>query len=109
MRSLRWIGILLPALMIGLVMHAQQNGDASKGKAVYSRCAICHGEAGEGNEAMAKLFGVTIPHLGSKEVQSLDNAALKKVIVEGKGKMKAVSLSDQEVADVIAHLRTFKK
>jgi len=50
-----------------------------------------------------------MPHLASKEVQSLDNAALTKVIVKGKGKMQPVSLSDPEVADVIAYLRTLKK
>ena len=50
-----------------------------------------------------------MPHLGSKEVQSLDDATLKKVIAEGKGKMKPVNLNDQEAADVIAFLRTLKK
>jgi hypothetical protein len=50
-----------------------------------------------------------MPQLGSKEVQSLDDAALKKFIVEGKGKMKPVNLTDPEAADVIAFLRTLKK
>ena len=43
-----------------------------------------------------KLYGVKIPALGSKEVQSLDDAALKKIISEGKGKMQPVKLSDAE-------------
>ena len=109
MNSSRWILTLSLVLAAAFVLHAQMKGDAAKGKALFSRCAICHGDSGEGKEAMAKLFGVTMPHLASKEVLSLDNAALTKVIVKGKGKMQPVSLSDPEVADVIAYLRTLKK
>jgi mono/diheme cytochrome c family protein len=109
MHSRRWILVLLPLLMIPFLLHAQKKGDAEKGKELFRRCAICHGDSGEGKEAIGKMFGVTMPHLGSKEVQSKDAAALKKIILEGKGKMKAVSLSDREVEDVIAYLRTLKK
>jgi mono/diheme cytochrome c family protein len=103
------MGILLPVLMAPLLLLALGTGDAAKGKQVFSRCAICHGDSGEGKEAIAKVYGVKMPALGSKEVQSLDNAALKKIIVEGKGKMKPVNLSDSEVEDVIAFLRSLKK
>jgi mono/diheme cytochrome c family protein len=109
MRSHGWIWILWPVLMAPLLLAAFQKGDVSKGKEVFGRCAVCHGDRGEGKEAIAKMFGVTMPALGSKEVQSLDNAALKKVIVEGKGKMRPVSLSDSEIDDVIAFLRSLKK
>ena len=50
-----------------------------------------------------------MPVLGSKEVQSLDDAALKKIIAEGKGKMQPVKLSDAEADDVIAFVRSLKK
>jgi len=95
--------------MISFLLHAQKKGDVDKGKTLFSRCAICHGATGEGNENMGKVLGVTMPNLSSKGVQSKDTAALKKIILEGKGKMKSVSLSNQEVEDVIAYLRTFKK
>jgi mono/diheme cytochrome c family protein len=108
MQLKRLIWILFPAVMITLALSAQNKGDVAKGKALYSRCTVCHGDSGEGKEAMGKVFGVTMPHLGSKEIQSLDDAALKKIIVEGKGKMKPVSLSSQEIADVIAYVRTLK-
>ncbi len=88
---------------------ASGKGDAAKGKALFSRCSICHGNSGEGNEAIAKALGVKMPALSSQEVQRLDDAALKKVIVEGKGKMQAVKLSDIEAADVIAFVRSIKK
>ena len=100
--------ILLPVLMLPL-MIALGKGDAAKGKTVYSRCAICHGNAGEGSEAIAKALGVTMPALSSQQVQSLNDAALKKAIVEGKGKMQPVKLSDAEAEDVIAFLRSLKK
>ena len=77
------------------------------GKEVFNRCATCHGESGEGKEAIAKMFGVKMPPLYSKEIQSMDNAALRKVILEGKGKMPPVTnLTDKQVADVIAYIRT---
>ena len=100
---------MITALIVPLSIIAIEKGNPSKGKEVFSRCAICHGDSGEGKEAIAKMLGATMPALGSKEVQSLDDAALKKVIMEGKGKMKPVSLSDGELADVIAYLRTLKK
>ncbi len=101
--------ILLPLLGIPFLLPATGNGDAAKGKEVFKRCAACHGDSGEGKEAIAKMFGVKMPALSSKEVQSLNDAALKKVITEGKGKMQPVSLSDPEAEDVIAFLRTLKK
>ena len=41
--------------------------------------------------------------------QSQNDAALKKVIVEGKGKMQPVKLSDRELSDIMAYLRSLKK
>jgi mono/diheme cytochrome c family protein len=91
------------------MVFAAEKGDAVKGKQVFSRCSVCHGDAGEGKEAIGKAFGVNMKPLSSKEVQALDDAALKKSITAGKGKMAPVNLSDREVADVVAFLRTLKK
>jgi len=107
-KSLRVIVTLLA--LAPLLLLAVVKGDAAKGKQVFaSRCSGCHGESGEGKEAIGKMLGVTMPVLGSKEVQSLDDAALRRGIAEGKGKMKPVSLSEPELTDVIAFLRTLKK
>lgn len=100
---------LLPALLLPVLVIAAGNGDEAKGKTLYSRCAICHGVAGEGNEAMAKAYGVKMPALGSKEVQALNDAALKKIILEGKGKMQPVKLSGAELDDILAFVRSLKK
>lgn len=106
-RLLSWA--VLPALILSLWVMAAEKGDAARGKQVFKRCAPCHGESGEGNEAIAKAFGVAMKPFSSKEVQALDDANLKKGIIEGRGKMRPVKLSDQEAADVIAFLRTLKK
>jgi mono/diheme cytochrome c family protein len=90
---------------------ARASGDATAGKDVYlKKCKICHGEDGHGNAGMAKLLKTTIPTLDSEEVQSLSDADLRKIITEGKGKMKPVAgLSDADISNVIAYVRTFKK
>ena len=99
---------LLIALTMPL-MIALGKGDEAKGKTVFRRCAMCHGDSGEGNEAIGKALGANIPDLGSQEVQALDDPALKKVILEGKGKMQPVNLSDAEADDAIAFIRSLKK
>jgi len=86
-------------------------GDAAAGKDVYmKKCASCHGQAGEGKDAIAKTLKVEFRHLGSKEVQAKSDADMKKYVLEGNGKMKAVKDVDAKQADdVIAFVRTLKK
>lgn len=100
--------LLLSALTLSLII-ALAEGDVAKGKTVFRKCSMCHGDSGEGNEAIGKAFGVTIPDLRSQEVQALNDSTLKDVILEGKGKMQAVNLSEEEADDVIAFIRSLKK
>jgi mono/diheme cytochrome c family protein len=109
MRTCMKVGALLLVLLLVFLLPAMGKGDVAKGKVVYKRCAACHGDSGEGREAIAKMFGVTMHPLSSKEVQSLGNDALKKIILDGKGKMKPLGLSDAEAEDVLAFLRSLKK
>jgi cytochrome c len=106
----RWMmGMLISLLAVPAMVFALAAGDAVKGKEVYRRCSVCHGNTGDGNAAIAKVYGVQMPVLSSKDVQSLDDATMRKVIAEGKGKMKPVTLSVPEMEDVIAFLRSLKK
>ena len=86
-------------------------GDAQAGKTVYdSKCKTCHGADGKGNAALAKTLKVTFRDLGSKEVQSKNDAELKKQIVDGYQKMAPVKdLADKQLDDVIAFLRSLVK
>ena len=86
-------------------------GDAANGKVVYTRsCLKCHAADGSGQPAIAKALKVTLKPLGGEEVQKKTDDEIKKDIVEGTGKMQKVAgLSEQQVADVIAYVRTFAK
>jgi len=100
--------VLALTAMAGLGMAA---ADAAAGQAAYDKsCKSCHGATGVANPSVAKMMKVEIKDLGSSDVQGLSDADLKKVITDGKGKMKGVkSLSAADVNNVIAHIHTFKK
>jgi mono/diheme cytochrome c family protein len=85
--------------------------DTAAGKELYlKKCASCHGTAGEGKESAAKTFKVEFKHLGSKEIQANSDSDLKKIILEGKGKMKGIKDIDAKAADdLVAYLRTLAK
>jgi len=85
--------------------------DANAGKVAYDKaCKSCHGADGTPNPKIAAMMKVEMRHLGSKEVQSMSDAAHKKVITEGHGKMKPVkTISGAAVDDVVAYIRTLKQ
>lgn len=103
--------VLLGALFAGTMLVVSKGGDATAGKAVYDKkCATCHGETGEGKAAIAKMLKVEMRHLGSKEVQAKSDEQLRKDTVEGIGKMKPVKgLTDEEIVNVLAYVRTLKQ
>lgn len=106
-----WLTVGLSLLLaVAIPLLAAGKGDSAKGKTVFtSRCAACHGPDGEGKESIAKMFKVQQRPLGSKEVQAKDDETLRKNILEGNGKMKPVKLTDPEVTDLIAFLRSLAK
>ena len=81
---------------------------ASPGEDAYkAKCAMCHGADGAG--AMAKKMGSK--DLNSAEVQKMSDAELATVISTGKGKMTGFKgkLTDEQISDVVKHIRTLKK
>lgn len=86
-------------------------GDVATGKVVYEKkCRICHGDMGEGNPDVAKKLKAEQKPLWSEEVQKMSDADLKKIITEGRGKMKPPkNVSDADMDNVIAFVRTLKK
>ncbi len=83
---------------------------AQSGAAVYkSKCAMCHGADGKGDTAVGK--SMKLRDLGSAEVQKQSDAELTAITADGKGKMPAYKgkLTDAQIKDVVAFIRTLKK
>ncbi|SRR5579871_97544 len=105
MKMSRFVVLAVVLMMIPTLTFAA--ADAAKGKDVYTAsCKKCHGEGGNPPPAMTKAMGVKA--LNDKDVQAKSDAVLKKEVKEGFGKMKPVALSDADLDNVIAYVRTLK-
>ena len=91
---------LVLALALPPMAAAQSGADTYKAK-----CAMCHGADGSGKAAMGTK------DLGSAEIQKMSDADLTGVVTNGKGKMPAYKgkLTDAQIKDVVAYIRTLKK
>jgi hypothetical protein len=57
---------------------------------IYDKeCKSCHGTSGLANPAIAKMIKVEMKDLSSAENQAGSDDDIKRIITEGKGKMKA--------------------
>jgi cytochrome c553 len=82
------------------------------GKGLFEiKCEWCHGPTGKGKPDIADLYDVKMRPLGSKEVQARTDADLKRIVTTGQGKMggRARELSDHDISDLVAFLRTLKQ
>jgi len=97
----------LAMAMILTAMPSQAAGDAAAGKTVYDKkCKLCHGANGE----KTKFGATTFLACNSKEVLARSDADLKKQSVSGvTGKMPVTKgLTDKDLDDLVAYMRTFK-
>ena len=108
MKALPVLIALVAVLFCAMPMTA---ADAGAGKDLYAKkCANCHGPNGEGKDAIAKMFKIEMRPLNSKEVQARSDAEMKKIILEGNGKMQPVKDVDAKAADdIVAYVRTLAK
>ena len=85
--------------------------DASAGQASYEKsCKACHGADGTPNAAIAKMLKADMPDLKSAAVQALSDDDIKKIVADGKGKMKPVkTVGADSIDNVIAYVRSLKK
>ncbi|HSN69074.1 MAG TPA: cytochrome c [Thermoanaerobaculia bacterium] len=98
--------LLLPAVS----QPALAGGSGPDGAALYkAKCAPCHSPDGSGSSPMGKKMGVR--DFGSPEVQKQTDAELAKITSDGKNKMPSfkAKLTDEEIAAIVKHIRTFKK
>ena len=103
--------ILTTLALVGLSAAAVFAADAAAGKATFDQsCKACHAADGAGNPAIAKMMKVEMKALGSAEVQAMSDDSLKKVVTDGKGKMKPVTaVTGKALDNVVAYIRTLKK
>jgi mono/diheme cytochrome c family protein len=88
----------------GSPLHADDAGGLYK-----TKCAICHGADGKGDTPAGKKMGVH--DFAGADVQKMSDAELTGAISDGKNKMPAYkkSLSADQIKDLVAYIRTFKK
>jgi mono/diheme cytochrome c family protein len=77
------------------------------GEATYkAKCASCHGATGTPSAGMAKMMGIKAASDPDIKKLSADDEFAS--VKNGKGKMKPIALSDQEIKDAVAFFRTLK-
>jgi mono/diheme cytochrome c family protein len=103
--------ILATLTFVCLSGAAALAADANAGQAAFAKaCKSCHGPDGTPNPAIAKMMKVDMQDLKSAAVQAMSNDDIKKVITDGKGKMRPVSsVSGAALDDVAAYVHTLKK
>jgi mono/diheme cytochrome c family protein len=106
------------ALLVPVVTAAQSKGDRRQGETLYQeKCVLCHGGAGQGWDWSKKVETppVPVPDLATV-VSERDDAFLFSVVRDGGeavGKSRFMppfgfQLSDQEVWDLVAYMRSLK-
>jgi mono/diheme cytochrome c family protein len=95
---------LLAVVLLSVVFVSPVIGQ--DGKQIYgNRCGLCHGPDGDGKGVIMQ----TAP-FDAEFWKKSDDAAIAKVIVEGKGRMPAIALSPEEAKAVIEYMKSsFKK
>lgn len=97
------VGRSLVFILLLLVTSVVMAGDPMKGRSLYdNRCAGCHGIDGSPQVAAIPNF-----KMGQGLMQS--DQQLLAFVQKGKGVMPGFKgvLSDTEIRDIIAHIRTF--
>src|SRR3974390_324051 len=97
---------LAAARLAGVCLFsAPAKADTAAAEATYkAKCAGCHGADGKGKPAMKTR------DFASEEVQKMSDADLANVITKGKSPMPAYgSMTPDQVKDMVAYIRSFKK
>ncbi len=106
---------LLPLTLLGMPSTGGAAGDADKGKPIFvAQCASCHGRTGDGNGPAGKALTPRPKAFAKGDLPS--DEKMVSVIRKG-GKANGLSkdmdgypgLSDQQVADIIAYIKTLAK
>jgi cytochrome c553 len=106
----------LLTMSIAIVAAAAFSAAARDAKATFEKdCAKCHGTGGKGDTKMGQKLGCRDYSDAKVQADLKDDAAMKAIKEglkdkEGKTLMKAAEgLSDSDIKDLVAYMRTFKK
>ena len=120
-RCLIPLSCVLAVVPLLLIPHdaLSQKGDVAAGKAKYAQlCAACHGATGKGDgPAAAALNPKPRDHTDAKYMKSLKDEDIFKITKEGGpavGKSPLMppwgaALSEQDIRNVVAYIRTLAK
>jgi len=104
-KQVRFASVLLAAICFALPTLAQNSGEA-----IYKqRCAMCHGPDGLAGTPTAKMMKVE--SFKAPSIVKESDAELIATTKKGKGKMPefGTKLSDSQIKEVIAYVRTLQK
>lgn len=104
-RNVQIAVMALLGLSLALPTFAQQPGEAT----YKTKCAMCHGADGAGNTPVGKAM--KLGSLKSPEDVKASDAKLFTDTKEGVGRMKgyAGKLTDAQIHEVVAYIRTLQK
>jgi len=102
---LRIAVLALLTTSLAAVALAQQTGETT----YKAKCAMCHGADGTGNTVMGK--NMKLRSFKSPEDIKATDAELFKQTKDGVGRMQgyASKLTDAQIQDVVAYIRTLQK
>jgi cytochrome c len=94
-------------LLSGLMIAADKDGDAAKGKEVFDQCSVCHNTDTDEKKIGPSLKGL-FKHDKLKNGKSVTVENVRAFINTGGNGMPSYAdlLSEQEKTDVIAYLKT---
>jgi mono/diheme cytochrome c family protein len=117
---MKYIPIFAAAIAMTLTSSAAFAADTARGKALFAqRCAMCHGEKGAGDGALAATMpeGQRPRNLTAGEMKyAKDDAKLTETIKKGGAAVGLsvmmpgqVDLNDSDLASLVAYVKSLKK
>ena len=105
------LALVSALVVLAVSAPAAAAGDAAKGKELYARkCQACHAADGSGSPAMQKKYGEKWKAHGSPAIQGMTDDELMQAFRTAPIHAKpAGSLSDAELADLVAFIRSLKQ